>query len=229
MNPRKRNLRESSLRRSQSPGHSGKTILVVTEGEKTEPIYLISLRNQLKLHAADIQIINAPGTDALTIVNEAISRRDKRKREAKNDCTVPYDSAWAVFDTERADSNPKLHDALQLARSREIKVALSNPCFEFWILLHDTLTTAQFANCAEVIRRIKTGFNPGYEKSNPTASEYLSKIQTAVPNSEFCRRHHVASGGDGNPSTDVDLLVRELNEVTRPHFRLNLDAVPERS
>lgn len=228
MSPRKRNLRESSLRRSSSPGYSGKTILVVTEGEKTEPIYLSGLRNHLKLSAAEIQIINAPGTDAYTIVNEAISIRDQRKREAKHGCTVPYDSTWAVFDTERADTNPRLHDALQLARSRKINMALSNPCFEFWILLHHIFTTAPFMNCVDVIRRIKTDFNPGYEKNDPTVSEYLPKIQMAVRNSERCRIHHKTSGGDGNPSTDVDLLVREMNDATRSYFRINLDAIPER-
>lgn len=228
MSPRKRNLRESSLRRSQSPGYSGRTILVVTEGEKTEPLYLGGLRNHLKLHAADIYIINTPGTDALTIVKEAISHRDQRKREAKHGCTVPYDSVWAVFDTERADTNPNLHAARQLANSRGIYIALSNPCFEFWILLHDEYTTAPFMSCAEVIRRIRDRFNRAYEKSYPTVSEYLPKIQFAVRNSERCRIHHRASGGDGNPSTGVDLLVREMNDATRPHFRLIPATIPER-
>jgi hypothetical protein len=228
MSPRKRNLRESTLRRSPSPGYSGKTILVVTEGEKTEPIYLSGLRNHLKLSTAEIQIINAPGTDAYTIVKEAISIRDQRKREAKTGYTVPYDSTWAVFDTERADTNPRLHDALQLARSRKINVALSNPCFEFWILLHDIFTTAPFMKCAEVIRRIKADFNPGYEKNDPTVSEYLPKIQVAVRNSARCRIHQIASGGDGNPSTGVDLLVREMNDATRPYFRLDFNTIPER-
>jgi len=228
MSPRKRNLRESSLRRSQSPGYSGKTILVVTEGEKTEPIYLSGLRYHLKLSAAEIQIINAPGTDAPTIVNKAISLRDQRKREVKLGRAVLYDSVWAVFDTERADTNPRLHDALQLARSRKINVALSTPCFEFWILLHDTFTTTPFTNCTEVIHRIRAGFNPGYEKSNPTVPEYLPKTQIAVRNSERCRIHHRTSGGDGNPSTGVDLLVREMNDATRPHLRLKLDTITER-
>ena len=229
MRLRKQELRTSSFWRSQSAGNTGKTILVVTEGEKTEPIYLKALRNRLKLNAADIHIINAPGTDARTIVEEAISQRDQRKRDAKHGCTVPYDSVWAVFDTERADTNPKLHDALQLAKSRKINVALSNPCFEFWILLHDELTTALFMNCAEVIRRIKINFNPGYNKSDLDVFEYLDKIPEAVRNSEYCRKHHSAAGTDGNPSTDVDLLVRELNDATRPHLQFNFDATRERS
>jgi len=229
MSPKKRKYRASPLRRSQSPGYLGRTILVVTEGGKTEPIYLCGLRGRLKLNAADIHIINAPGTDALTVVEEAISLRDQRKREVKHGCTVPFDSAWAVFDSERADNNPRLHNALQLARSREISVALSNPCFEFWILLHDKYTTAPFINCAEVISRIKAEFNPGYKKNDPAVSAYLPKIQIAVRNSERCRIHHVTSGSDGNPSTGVDLLVREMNDATRPHFRLDLNAISERS
>jgi hypothetical protein len=34
------------------------------------------------------------------------------------------------------------------------------------------------------------------------------------------RAHHETSSGDGNPSTDVDLLVESLNNATRPHARL---------
>ena len=133
---------------------------------------------------------------------------------------MPYDSVWAVFDTERADTNPKLNDALQKAKANRINVALSNPCFEFWLLLHDEFTTASFANCESVIRRIKDRYLPNYEKGNVDMDQYIPKIPIAVQNADHCRKYHKTAGVGGNPSTDVDLLVHEMNDATRPHYRL---------
>lgn len=209
-------------RRSQSPGSTGKRILIVTEGLKTEPDYLKGLRNQLKLKAVDIEIMKASGTDALSVVDCAIEIRDDRKREARRGCTVPYDSVWAVFDTERANINPKLKEALHKAGVYKIKVALSNPCFEFWLLLHDGFTTAPFVKCENVIRWIKEKYLPDYEKNNIPVESYIPKIPTAMRYAEQCQNHHKTAGTDGNPSTGVHLLVREMNEATRKHFRLDL-------
>ncbi len=222
MSARRQKSRNPFSRRSQSPGSTGKTILIVTEGLKTEPDYLKGLRNHLKLKAVDIEIMKATGTDALSVVDYAIEMRDDRKIEARRGCTVPYDSVWAVFDTERADTNPKLKEAIHKAGVHKIDLAISNPCFEFWLLLHDEFTTAPFVKCENVIRRIKDKYLPDYEKNNIPVESYIPKIPTAVRNAEQCQNYHKTAGTDGNPSTDVHLLVREMNEATRKHFRLDL-------
>jgi len=222
MSAKRQQSRNPFSRRSQSHGSTGKTILIVTEGLRTEPDYLKGLRNHLKLTAVDIEIMKAPGTDALSVVACAIEIRDDRKREARRGCTVPYDSVWAVFDTERADTNPKLNDALQKAEANRINIALSNPCFEFWLLLHDEFTTAPFPKCENVIRRIKDRYLPDYEKNNIPVESYIPKVPTAVHNAEQCQNHHKTAGTEGNPSTGVYLLIREMNESTREHFRLDI-------
>ncbi len=222
MSAKRQKDRNPFSRRAQLPGSTGKTILIVAEGLKTEPDYLKGLRNHLKLKAVDIEIMTATGTDALSVVDYAIKMRDQRKREARYGCTVPYDSVWAVFDTERADTNPKLSDALDKARSKTINVALSNPCFEFWLLLHDEFTTAPFEKCKNVIRKIKNKHFADYRKEAILFERYIDKIPTAVYNAEQCQKYHETAGTDGNPSTGVYLLVREMNEATRPHYRLNL-------
>ncbi len=126
MSAQRHRLQNPLTRRRAGPRGTGKTLLIVTEGEKTEPDYLKCLRNRLRLAAADIEIVNAAGTDALTIVNHAIDKRNERRREARKGCVVLYDSVWAVFDTERADTNPKLNDALQKAKANKREGALTN-------------------------------------------------------------------------------------------------------
>ncbi|MCJ7482883.1 MAG: RloB family protein [Thermodesulfovibrionales bacterium] len=194
--------------------------MIVTEGEETEPNYFKGLRNRLRLSSVEVEIMKADGTDALSVVDYAINMREKRKREAKHSCTVPFDSVWAVFDTERASINPKLKDALHKADIKKINVALSNPCFEFWLLLHDEFTTAPFLKCKNVIRYIKEKHLPDYEKGNIPVENYIRKIATAVCNAERCQKHHKTAGTDDNPSTRVHLLVCEMNEATRVHSRL---------
>ena len=59
---------------------SGKVILIVTEGLKTEPNYLKAMRDRFRLAAADIEIVHPDGTDPVTLTKKAIELRDHRKR-----------------------------------------------------------------------------------------------------------------------------------------------------
>jgi len=223
MSAKRQNTRNPFMRRPSPQSGTGKTILIVTEGAKTEPQYLQCLREKLKLMAADIRITKADGTDPVSVVNDAIRLRNERKREARRSYLVEYDSVWAVFDTERIDTNELLNDACQRAKANKINIALSNPCFEYWLLLHYEYTTKQFIKCANVIRHLKDEHLSNYDKGNYPVEQFISRISTAVKYSEQCRRHHASVGGDRNPSTDVDLLVREMNAATRLHNRIKLE------
>jgi hypothetical protein len=44
-----------------------------------------------------------------------------------------YDEVWCAFDV---DEHPKLLEALKQASDNKVEVALSNPCFELWVVLH---------------------------------------------------------------------------------------------
>jgi hypothetical protein len=51
----------------------------------------------------------------------------------EGDPFMAYDEIWCVFDV---DDHPNLNDARQLADGRGVALAVSNPCFELWLLLH---------------------------------------------------------------------------------------------
>ncbi|HCM26950.1 MAG: hypothetical protein A2Z99_04030 [Treponema sp. GWB1_62_6] len=80
---------------------SGKCILIVTEGKKTEPAYFRALRNLFRLTTVDVEIVHPEGTDPVTLTNCAIELKTKRIREARQGHTVPYDEIWVVFDLEK--------------------------------------------------------------------------------------------------------------------------------
>ncbi len=202
---------------------SGKAFLIVTEGEKTEPNYFIALRNHLQIAATDVQILHPEGTDPLTLMREAIQLRDERKRMARKGVAIAYDEVWVVFDLEKPhDERRKLAvAAMALKEAAGIQFALSDPCFEYWLLLHEEYTTAQFADCDTVVERLKRHWND-YAKGLTPTSKFLEKLPTAVLHAERCRRHHETTGGDGNPSTKVDILARHLNSATRSHLQFML-------
>jgi len=78
-------------------------------------------------------------TDPLGIVKDA---KRMRNEAAKTD---PYDEVWCVFDVEAKlsqQARPGFADALSMARGARIRCAVSNPCFEVWLLLHGVERTA---------------------------------------------------------------------------------------
>lgn len=202
---------------------SGKAFLIVTEGQKTEPNYLKALRDRLQLAVADVDIDHPEGTDPVTLTKRAIELRNRRRREAKNGFKIPYDEVWVVFDLEQAyDERRRLADqAKSLKEAKDIHFASSDPCFEYWLLLHEKYTTAPLVDCAAVIELLKTHL-PGYAKGFLPSSEFLEKIPQAVNHAERCRKHHKDTNSDGNPSTNMDMLVRCLNEATRKHLQFRL-------
>ncbi|MGH3940412.1 MAG: RloB family protein, partial [Pseudonocardiaceae bacterium] len=59
---------------------------------------------------------------------------------------------WCVFDVEWPKNHPNLKQAIQLARDHNIRLAISNPCFELWLILHFEDQTA-FLNTDEAETR----------------------------------------------------------------------------
>ena len=203
---------------------SGHAFLIVTEGLKTEPNYLKALCNCLRLAPADVDIDHPEGTDPITLTRRAINLRDARKIDAKKGFLIPYDEVWVVFDLEKPhDERRKLaKEAMALKEAKGLYFAISDPCFEFWLLLHEKLTTHLFLDSNEVEKEFR-GFWKDYTKSWSPPIKFIEKLPVAVKNAEYCRNYHKSSDGDGNPSTGVDKLVRSLNSATRLYRQFTLD------
>jgi hypothetical protein len=111
-----------------------RTFLVFCEGDRTEPDYLNGLKNlpEVRRHAAvRIEIDTGHGVP-LTLVRLAVDRktRDNLKRSSA------VDEYWCAFDVEWPKNHPNLDQAVKLAHRHDIHLAISNPCFEIWLLLH---------------------------------------------------------------------------------------------
>ncbi len=108
-----------------------RTVLVFTEGRRTEPAYLLGWWRALR-HELELEISSEHGTPA-TLVRLAGDAAARSEREARRGRGDRYDAVWCVFDV---DEHPDLDQAVRYALDLGIGVALSNPCIELWFLLH---------------------------------------------------------------------------------------------
>ena len=141
----------------------GRRVIIACEGISTEPGYFEEIRKSKNLSKKQIILVSHVGTDPLTVVKAAIEEQNaqKQRRDWGKD-----DRAWAVFDgDEHRQENPEnWNDALQKAAGQNIRLAISNPCFEFWYLLHFQEHSAHLTRqkARELLRRHLSA----YEKAN---------------------------------------------------------------
>lgn len=111
---------ESSLDRPTPVLIEKPTILIVCEGENTEPSYF----KQFRLSSATIKAVGE-GYNTTSLVNRALQLANKGK----------YEQVWCVFDKDDFNNN-SFNDAIKIAEANRFGVAYSNQSFEYWIILH---------------------------------------------------------------------------------------------
>jgi hypothetical protein len=131
----------------------------------------------------------------------------KRKAKAWWDEFLSYDEVWCVFDV---DEHPHLPDARQQARDNGIYLAVSNPCFELWALLHFQAQTA-FLERGDARSRLQRHL-PHYNKALPFARLHPNYAEAVQRAEELERRREDADDPGGNPSTGVHRLTERIRE-----------------
>lgn len=159
--------RAAAHERKRQPREPYDVVLIVCEGEKTEPYYLESLRNSLRLSNANIRICGKEcGSAPISVVKFAMEEFRANKGV--------YNKVYCVFDKDKHDSYDEAKAkiaATKLSNGATLHAVISIPCFEVWILLHFIYTTRSFtaaghdSNCALVLRELKKHIID-YEKGN---------------------------------------------------------------
>lgn len=122
------------LERNQPSKPIQHTILIACEGTKTEQMYFNNIKTELRSQ----NIIVLPPdkkTDPGNIIERLIKERQQRKYEQR---WTKNDAAWAVFDGDEhiEKSRTSWENAINRANSQKINLAITNPCFELWYLIH---------------------------------------------------------------------------------------------
>lgn len=127
-------------------------IFIFCEGAKTEPEYLRAYINTFHPTCARLKNAERPVQIEKTLKNTPkelveVAIKFARNLEFKGDCV------WVMYDREaEARYSDALHQQAWLrAEKQGIRVAISNVCFEFWLLLHFRYSNICTANCDGVI------------------------------------------------------------------------------
>lgn len=196
--------------------------MIVCEGEKTEPNYFNGLKRSLRLTNVEVQVVGK-GDAPKRVVADAVRRKNDREHDVtRGREEFAFDQVWCVIDVEQPGFNPSLPGAISVASKTGIDVALSNPCFEFWYLLHFEACASAFPNAKAVVRALK-GHLPHYDKANTDvfASVDPSRIE-AITRAKDVEKQHERAGTNRiarNPNTEVYKLVAYLQEIAerRPY------------
>lgn len=202
-----------SLKRRVATRRPRKTLVVFCEGEKTEPQYLMALRQEPFVKdaaAVDIKVeTGRGGAVPLTLVTLAIAAHAKSTAEE-----AEIDEFWCVFDIEWPRNHPHLHEAIAKADANDIRLAISNPCFELWLILHYRNHGSWLDNCAAVELRRQLD---GSTNKNLDAARYMSLIEDAVRRAAALDTRHQRDGTrfpHNNPSSGMHYLIASVRPPT---------------
>jgi hypothetical protein len=175
-------------------------ILIICEGEKTEPEYFKSFR----ITTREVEIVGL-GKDPKTIVEYA----NQRKKDGD------YDQVWCVFDKDDMKKG-RFDTAMKKANAHDIKIAYSNEAFELWYLLHfeyldSAITRKQYIKKLDKLLGVK------YRKNDPDMYEkLLDKQDQAIKRSKKLLKQYPDNNPfKNNPSTTVHQLVSVLNKYIK--------------
>ena len=188
------------------------TLWIFCEGEKTEINYFNKLKVNERISRINIKVQSSDKvTDAVGVVKYAISFLKNKKRDFERD-----DLIYCVFDRD-SNTNQHLEQALKLAKSNNLQIVFSNPCFEYWILCHFEYFIAS-CNPEDMIRKLKEKLG-NYKKNDlDIYKKTKDKIEIAITHAKKVKNKHEKEGikiisRESNPSTYVFELIEKIGEL----------------
>ena len=198
--------------RSNSPRRGGRSreprrvIRIYSEGSVTEYEYLRYWERKSDGVVLDWAGV---GMTPLSLVNRAREAAKKNRRTARRHGTPDFDEVWCVFDV---DEHPNLNQAVFEARQSGISVAVTNPCFELWLVLHcqdqtapiDRREAQKLASQLDLIQRknISTTAWPVLEEHYEEAKQRAMHLDRLHKGNNSPPRH--------NPTTNIWQLVDRI-------------------
>jgi len=202
--------RRTSLRHRGRKRKRYLKVLIICEGKKTEPNYFRGLKDDLELSSANVEIVGAGCTPG-KIVEHA--KRLCKEEKGKGD---PFDKVFCVF---AKDEHPNYQEAVDAASKHHFEVIYSDPCFEYWLLLHYKYTRSP--SVADGMLSALKKQLPDYDKSDRYIFEcFQDKLEYAQENAAKSLEDaeslkHARSADAGNPSTKVHILVNYLQNIEK--------------
>jgi len=203
-----------NLQRRKAKRSSYDKVLIVCEGEKTEPHYFNKLIEFYKLNTANVEVDGACGSSPSSVFEHAVHLSDAQKKKGD-----PFDRVYCVFDKDSHETFDQTIRKISEVKPKKVyHAAVSVPCFEYWLLLHFQYTTRPYAGTGkltianEVLKDLKKAM-PDYTKgSTDIFNSLVSLIETAKENATRSLESAIANDTD-NPTTHIHDLVDYLQNL----------------
>jgi len=191
-----------------------RTVLIVGEGQETEPNYFRGLKREQTIERRfAVTVKKGHGRSPETVVEEAMHHKERAESRGES-----YDEVWCVLDVEGLGSRESLERAIIMARQNGIALCLSNPCFEVWLLAHFVRESRAHNGCDSVEARLNPHWRrlceQDYRKGDERLYARLSHLtEAAMQNARVVREvdhRDKASMIEANSSTEVYRLVGRL-------------------
>lgn len=185
-------------------------VVIATEGERTEPAYFAALQAHGLVDARVILRVAPPADNASAPQAVLATAKDARQGFG---AVQTFDQVWCVVDVDHRTRAPHISGFLQTLKEADeagIAVAVSNPCFEIWYLLHHADLpgedlpdySAVQAACASAIPE------PRLEGGVPRACVARVSVDAAVARARA--GDDVTSPWPQKPGTQLHRLVSDL-------------------
>lgn len=221
--------RKQDLKRKSNTRKIKDKILIVCEGEKTEPNYFNALKRKFRSQTATIDIDENSNSAPISVVEYAIK---KAKVEQKNEDA--YNVVYCIFDKDTHTSLVQALDKLPKNEKYGAKfyAILSVPCFEFWLLLHFAYTTKNFyaqgeqSPCENLIKTMlkshiadyAKGYNDfsqiitdeSLDKAIQSAKQICKQLDIEEPDNKEALKEFISND---NSFTNVFLVVEKFKEI----------------
>ena len=185
--------------------------MVVTEAESTEPKYLRAFSRTLESRQVRLEVIGLGG-DPKAVVERAV----KESKMVKGDLNAKDDTFCAMFDR---DGHLRFDAAKDMAHANRIHLAVSDPCFELWGILHfqDQDASLDRADCQKKLEALCSGYKKAGEKVFDDPEVIENCYELAVERAEkLLRRREEEDRPEGNPSTSVHRLTEHIGKFIDP-------------
>lgn len=187
-------IRHENQRRRRPPVREERSqILVVCGGRATEPSYFRGLKLARRNPAVRV-VVEKKGVDPVSLVRFAARKRD----------LIDCDQVRCVVDVDEFD----LLKAVDEARRARVHLAISNPCFEYWLLLHFESCAAPLVCYDDVHRKLRRHV-PHYDKTALCFADFAAGVDAAVRRAQD-RCASVGTEHERNPSSGVWRLVEQV-------------------
>ena len=129
----KKRREERKKRRHEYKNPKANSYLIVTEGEKTEPLYFKGIQKLIRekvggvIDVVEQPIIDIHGAGCST--RKLVEKAEQIVKEAN----IIYQNVWIVFDRDDFDD---FDDAICEGNDKDYSIAWSNQSFEYWLYLH---------------------------------------------------------------------------------------------